>query len=170
MAEDDLCVKTTKSTVRCVKPDAAVVQLVVSLLVTVGQRGGSAQVCVRWQVHTQKHKPDDASDAPRSSSGPNCPSCRHTHKPGETGTLSSVTAWWCYSFCVCACARLRCLGREGENTRGCRRRVTRRTTASCGGALGGRSEDTAELSVDTRRGKRRRSRHTSGWRSPGRGR
>ncbi|KAG7231875.1 hypothetical protein INR49_010145 [Caranx melampygus] len=55
---------------------------------------------------------------------------------------------------------IRCLGRAGENSRGCHRQVTRRRMASCGEALGERSEDTAELSVDTRRGKQRRSRHT----------
>lgn len=55
---------------------------------------------------------------------------------------------------------LRCLGRADRSSRGCRRQVTRRRTASCGGARGGRSEDTAELSDGTRRGTRRRSRHT----------
>lgn len=59
-------------------------------------------------------------------------------------------------------ARLRCLGREGKSTPGCRRPATRKRTASCGGVLGGRSEGTAELSADTRRGTRRRSRHTCG--------
>lgn len=57
---------------------------------------------------------------------------------------------------------LRCLGRAGRSSRGCRRQVTRRRTASCGGARGGRSEDTAGLSDGTRRGTRRRSHHTCG--------
>lgn len=51
---------------------------------------------------------------------------------------------------------LRCSGRAGGSSRGCRRQATRRTTASCGAALFGRSEDTAELSADTLCGKRRR--------------
>ena len=55
---------------------------------------------------------------------------------------------------------LRCLGTAGESTRGCRRQVTRRRTASCGGVLGERSEGRAVLSVDTRHGTRRLSRRT----------
>lgn len=63
-------------------------------------------------------------------------------------------------FRMCACG-LRCPGTAGESSRRSRpRRATRRTTAACGGALCERSGDKAGPSDDTRRGTRRRSRHT----------
>ncbi|KAK5920757.1 hypothetical protein CgunFtcFv8_024530 [Champsocephalus gunnari] len=63
--------------------------------------------------------------------------------------------WLCFST-----VSLRCLGTAGGSSRGCRRRGTRRRTASCGGALCGHSGDTAGPSADTRCGTQRRSPHT----------
>lgn len=113
-----------------------------SLLFTVGQRLSS-----------------DASDALSSSSVTE-------FSPGVTHISEKQAlcpAWWpgsTLSVTALVRLRLRCLGRAGKSTRGCRHQVTRKTTASCGGVLGERSEGMAELSADTRRGTRRRSRHT----------
>lgn len=140
-------------------------------------RGGSAQVCVcvcmyececvsrltHWDTNLMMHQ--ILRVRPKLSQNL---SWKHTNQK-KTGTLSSalivtalvpvcVSVCVCVSACVCVC--LRCLGREGGNSRGCRRQVTRRRTASYGEALYERSEDTAVLSVDTRRGKQHRSRHT----------
>lgn len=117
----------------------------VSLLVTVGQK--------LWTLW--------APPPPSQTSSQSCAQIR------ETGTVSGVFfgTWIAAQVSVLvlfflSSVLLRCLGRAGRSSRGCRRQVTRRRTASCGGARGGRSEGTAELSDGTPRGTRRRSRHT----------
>lgn len=118
---------------------------------------------VRWQVHTQKHKPDAATNAPSPLPG----HCCHKVHPADTHKSEKqpcCPGWWLGGGALFVIAPagicLRCLGRARGNSLGCRHQVTRRTMASCGGVPGERSEDTAVLSVDTRRGKRRRSCHT----------
>lgn len=110
-------------------------------------------MCVS-RLHTRQHKPDDASELILCHRI--CPGVTH-----KSEKQALCPAWWPGSaLSVTALVRLRCLGRAGKSTQGCRHRVTRKTTASCGGVLGERSEGTAELSADTRRGTRRRSCHT----------
>lgn len=128
-------------------------QLVSSLLFTAGRRLSSG-VCVLAGTQTwwciRRWDRSRFQNSSRSRVG---------GEKNKTGTLSSAVVWQrpnCYRFS----AGLRCPGRAGKSTRGCRRQVTRKRTASCGGVLGEHSEGTAELSDDTLRGTRRRSRHT----------
>lgn len=145
-----------------VEPDSAVLQLVFFLLFTANQRVLGSGVCVGKSTHKNTNLTLQQS-APSPLPG----HCSHKVHPADTQireTGPCCPGWWLGGGALFVMAPagicLRCLGRARGNSLGCRHQVTRRMMASCGGVPGERSEDTAVLSVDTRRGKRRRSCHT----------